>query len=45
MKDKLNSGEDQEDATTKEKEVAGLTKFTLLKTPLLLLSLVKVPGC
>lgn len=44
-RDEPNSGEDQEDATTREKEVAGPTKFTLLRTPLLPLSLARVPGC
>lgn len=45
VRDRLNSGEDPEDATTREKEVDGPMRFTSLRTLLLLLSLVQVPGC
>ena len=45
MRDRLNSGENPEDATIREKEVDGPMKFTSSRMLLLLLSLVKVPGC
>jgi hypothetical protein len=45
VKDRLNSGEDPEDATTREKEVDGPMRFTSSRTLLLLLSLAQVPGC